>query len=109
MHFFIPMWCDTMICEATASTSAGSASDEVQRLADSIDAALRDESVSRKGLSVGSGTIFMEIVEAAQLLFDGIDDVHSLHSEENMELIVSRYIEHQDALLKLRPRVIRNL
>eukprot|EP00164_Ancoracysta_twista_P008697 GFYU01012648.1.p1 GENE.GFYU01012648.1~~GFYU01012648.1.p1 ORF type:complete len:238 (+),score=39.52 GFYU01012648.1:22-735(+) len=102
MHFFIPMFCDTMINETTASTSATSAQSEVDRLAARVHEALQIGGSKGAAVTVG---VFIDIIEAANLIFDGIEDVHGLHKEQNMRQIVSRYILHREKLDKLRPRV----
>jgi len=44
----------------------------------------------------------LQVVEAADLLFEGMDDVHS---PESLEKIARRYQKHKDKMLALSPRI----
>ena len=102
LHFFIPMFCDGLVLDFPLSTSLHQAEEEVKTLALSVDSALKKMAVP-KSQKIEKG-FFIELINSAQLLFDGID-IHNLHNEANTLLIVERYLQHKTQIEKLRPKL----
>ncbi len=98
MHFFPVYQCDVFIRHYMPSKTVKEREEQLTDLLEKVNQAIKTAETKQESIEINS-----DINRAAKLLFEGIDDIHS---EEGLEKIVLRYLEHKKELEKIGPKIL---
>jgi len=99
MHFFPAYQCDIFIRHYMPNKTPEERRKQMANLLEKIDNAIKMFSAKEHR------EVDPEVERASELLFYGLKDIHS---EESLEIIVSRYLEHKEELKKIGPILLPN-
>lgn len=101
MHFFPAYQCNVFISHFIRAVTPESRADEIDSLIRKIDKTIKDNhDLSSIPADVRDTTVISRVLEGAQLLFDGVEDIHS---DAGMQEISRRYKRHKMKLHTLGP------
>ena len=106
MHFFPPLYsCDAFIQHYMPCKTMNDSNNETNSLVEKIDKEIME---NNNVLSLQSGLYryndFRNIIKIAEILFDGID---VLHSQKGPEEITKRYCDNQKLIQSNSPKIIK--
>lgn len=105
IHFFPAFQCDYFVRSYLPCRTEEERKQGLDRLAGTIAEIIKKEKVQRRGLPnyASENPNIQRITEGAELLFSGIQDIHS---EEELKEISERYSKNQESLKKVYPTII---
>ncbi|MCK4730312.1 MAG: nucleoside 2-deoxyribosyltransferase [Candidatus Aenigmarchaeota archaeon] len=105
MHFFPAYQCNEFISHYMPSKTPEEREQQMESLIEKIDQTIEEaEIIPKKELPdyITSNPNINSILEGAELLFQGISDIHS---REGLKKIASRYLDYETELGKIKPKV----
>ncbi len=105
MHFFPAYQCNEFISHYMPSKTPGEREQQMESLIEKIDQTIEEADITpKKELPdyVISNPNVNSILEGAELLFQGISDIHS---REGLGEIASRYLDYEIELGKISPKI----
>ncbi len=105
LHFFPAYQCNVIINHPMPCNVPDDAWGELERLADRIDAAVRDTGAGfseKEKPGVESNPGVARVLKGARILFSGID---TIHTSEGLAMVADRYMKNAELLTGLAPRI----
>ncbi|NOQ37785.1 hypothetical protein GQ472_02745 [archaeon] len=101
MHFFPAYQCDYFISAYMPCKNLDSADNEQSGLIEKVNNCIDNADFNR--YHEWNNPLIQEMINNSEILFKGINDVHS---QESLELIAQRYIDNKDIFEKSKPKII---